>query len=303
MGLSLSSAAAPELSLDALDAACRARGLDGEEIALTSEDDAEAVARGVSTSGARVVALRAEVLDAASAPAIARVSARLGVPVTVPPAETSPEAWTRLAPIFEEAGGRLLIGHRTNLEETLALATHIREAGASPALGLAWEIRPSTESLVDASAVLFAARDLLGLVRLYGGGPEQTQQDGRGIGPLLVDLALSQYAGPIVLCPSRDEERPRWADWLASKKSAGCGHRKGDEVLAVDVRDVEPKDRLETILGAYHSLIPGATMNLTVDHDPSCMYYTLEATEPEGSFSFEVLEHGPEVWRAEVKKR
>jgi uncharacterized protein (DUF2249 family) len=66
---------------------------------------------------------------------------------------------------------------------------------------------------------------------------------------------------------------------------------------------VEPKDRLDTILGAYHALVPGGTMELTVDHDPSCMYYTLEATEPEGSFTFRVLEHGPEVWRAEVKRR
>jgi uncharacterized protein (DUF2249 family) len=33
------------------------------------------------------------------------------------------------------------------------------------------------------------------------------------------------------------------------------------------------------------------------------MYYMLEATEPEGSFAFEVVENGPEVWRARVTKR
>ena len=69
------------------------------------------------------------------------------------------------------------------------------------------------------------------------------------------------------------------------------------------MRDVEPRDRLDTILGAYRTLIPGATLHLTLDHDPMCMYYTLDAMEPAHSFAFEIVEHGPEVWRAEVTKR
>jgi uncharacterized protein (DUF2249 family) len=73
--------------------------------------------------------------------------------------------------------------------------------------------------------------------------------------------------------------------------------------VELDVREVEPRNRLDTILGAYRGLASGVTLQVTVDHDPMCMYYTLEATEPEGSFSFEVVEHGPEVWRAEVRKR
>ncbi|MBI2393053.1 MAG: DUF2249 domain-containing protein [Deltaproteobacteria bacterium] len=73
--------------------------------------------------------------------------------------------------------------------------------------------------------------------------------------------------------------------------------------MEVDVRDVEPKDRLETILGAYRVLRAGATLRLTVDHDPSCMYYMLSATEPEGSFTFRKVDDGPEVWSAEVTRR
>ncbi len=303
MGLSLSATAAPERSLVALDAACRARGLDGEELALGSDDDLGALVSEVTISGVRVIALRAEALDLRTAPALARASARLGVPLSIPPSAFRAEDVPRLAAIFGEAGGKLLLGHRTDLEETLAVIEAVRAAGAPPSLGLAWEIRPSTEGLGDASAILFTARDHLGLVRLYGGGPEQGQQDGLGIGPLLVDLALARYDGPIVLCPSRAEELPRWSAWLDSHKSAGCGHRKHDAKIELDVRDVEPKDRLDTILGAYHALVPGGTMELTVDHDPSCMYYTLEATEPEGSFTFRLLENGPEVWRAEVKRR
>jgi regulator of cell morphogenesis and NO signaling len=81
-----------------------------------------------------------------------------------------------------------------------------------------------------------------------------------------------------------------------------AGQRSEAMTTLLDVREVAPKDRLQTILGAYSSLAQGALLQLTVDHDPSCMYYTLAATEPQGSFSFDVTEHGPELWRAEVKK-
>lgn len=70
----------------------------------------------------------------------------------------------------------------------------------------------------------------------------------------------------------------------------------------LDVRPVEPKDRLETILGAYEALAPGEALELTVDHDPRCMYYTLRATRGEEEFSFAYLEDGPETWRVEVTR-
>ena len=68
------------------------------------------------------------------------------------------------------------------------------------------------------------------------------------------------------------------------------------------MRNVEPEDSLETIAGAYKGLAQGATLELTVDHDPSCMNYMLEATEPPGSWHFEITEKGPKTWRARVKK-
>lgn len=70
----------------------------------------------------------------------------------------------------------------------------------------------------------------------------------------------------------------------------------------LDVRPVEPKDRLGAIMGAYEALAPGETLELTVDHDPKCMYYTLRATRGEDAFSFEYLENGPETWRVEVTR-
>jgi uncharacterized protein (DUF2249 family) len=71
----------------------------------------------------------------------------------------------------------------------------------------------------------------------------------------------------------------------------------------LDVRSVEPKHRYETIIGAYDALAPGAMLDLTVDHEPKCMYYTLQATRGDAAFTFEYLEAGPEVWRVEVTKR
>jgi uncharacterized protein (DUF2249 family) len=71
----------------------------------------------------------------------------------------------------------------------------------------------------------------------------------------------------------------------------------------LDVRPVEPKHRLETIMGAYQALPPGGMLDLTVDHDPKCMYYTLGALHGEETFTFEYRENGPEVWRVEVQKR
>lgn len=70
----------------------------------------------------------------------------------------------------------------------------------------------------------------------------------------------------------------------------------------LDVRDVEPKDRFDTIMGAYDALPVGDTLDLIVDHDPTCMYYTLQATRGAETFTFEYRENGPVVWRVEVTR-
>jgi len=70
----------------------------------------------------------------------------------------------------------------------------------------------------------------------------------------------------------------------------------------LDVRPIEPKHRFEQIMDAYHDLSLGETLELVVDHDPKCMYYTLEAEHGAETFSFEYLEEGPKVWRVQVQK-
>lgn len=298
--LALSSEAVPRFSLDQLAQACRGRGLDGVELVVTGSVAADVlVAR---SALARVVALRAPRLDPSIATELARASRVLGAPVSV--VCDAVEQLEDVVALFEAAGAHLLLAHGSDLDAALSTLAIVRSSG-SKALGLAWELEPSTASLESAGAVLLATHEHLGLVRLHGGGPEQRLQDGRGVGPILGELALAGYKGPIVLCPSTGGEAivQLWERWATSHGGAGCGHAVSTREHALDMRDVEPRDRLATILGAYQALIPGATLRLTLDHDPTCMYYTLEATEPPRSFDFRVTENGPEVWRAEVTKR
>jgi uncharacterized protein (DUF2249 family) len=72
--------------------------------------------------------------------------------------------------------------------------------------------------------------------------------------------------------------------------------------IDVDVRDVEPKHRYERIMGAYEALLVGGALQLTVDHDPRCMYYALRATRGDDGFAFDYLEDGPETWRVRVTR-
>ncbi len=73
--------------------------------------------------------------------------------------------------------------------------------------------------------------------------------------------------------------------------------------VTVDVRGVEPRLRFDRIMGAYEELEVGQAMELAVDHDPSCMYYTLKATRGDEAFDFHYLQQGPETWRVRVVKR
>jgi uncharacterized protein (DUF2249 family) len=73
--------------------------------------------------------------------------------------------------------------------------------------------------------------------------------------------------------------------------------------MTVDVRGIAPRDRLGVILGSWDALAPGAAMDLWVDHDPRCMYYTLQAMHGDEAFTFEYLLSGPDDWRVRVTRR
>ncbi|HSH46201.1 MAG TPA: DUF2249 domain-containing protein [Longimicrobiales bacterium] len=72
--------------------------------------------------------------------------------------------------------------------------------------------------------------------------------------------------------------------------------------VRLDIRPVPPRDRYDRIMGEYERLQPGQTLELTVDHDPTCMYYTLKATRGDDAFAFDYLENGPSRWRVHVRK-
>jgi uncharacterized protein (DUF2249 family)/iron-sulfur cluster repair protein YtfE (RIC family) len=67
----------------------------------------------------------------------------------------------------------------------------------------------------------------------------------------------------------------------------------------LDVRDLAPARRHETIFSAYRDLAPGAGFVLVNDHDPKPVRYQFEA-EHAGQFTWECLESGPEVWRVRI---
>ena len=74
-------------------------------------------------------------------------------------------------------------------------------------------------------------------------------------------------------------------------------------IKTVDVRATAPMHRFDQIMSAYESLAEGEAMQLIVDHDPRCMYYTLRATRGEETFGFEYLEDGPLTWQVVVTRK
>ncbi len=301
MRLALSSAVLPGRTPADLARACGPRGLAGLEIVL-GEIPSLDEARRWRALEVPVIALRAETAELAGSKELASVAGVLEAPVVAAPGLLSSERVAELAREYAAHGATLLLGHRTDVKRTREAAAIVEEVGRE-ALGLAWEIRPLEDDLASAAEVLRAGSPHVLHVRLHGGGPEQRAQDGLGVGTLFVDLALAGYRGAVALAPSSEAQREAWERWIVGTGSSGCGskaHAAKRGRFELDVRPVEPKDRIETVLGSYDGVGPGGTLHLIVDHDPDCMRHLLLSTQPEGSFSFQYLERGPEVWRVDV---
>lgn len=309
MRLALSSASLPGRTPADVARACGSRGLAGIEIVLAGLLSIEE-ARRLRELEAPVVALRAEKAELAGAAELARVAGVLEAPLVAAPGTLAAERVAQLAPEYARHGATLLVGVRTDADEVRQAARLVDRVGAD-SLGLAWDVRPFEDDLSRTTEILSAGEPHVLHIRLYGGGPEQRAQEGRGIGDLFVQLALSRFGGAVALTPSSDAERETWERWVTGTGPTGCGsahvRKKPARSLAgrveLDVRPVEPKDRIDTVLGSYAGIATGGTLRLIVDHDPDCMRHLLTATQPEGSFTFEYLERGPEVWRVDVVRR
>jgi hypothetical protein len=232
MRLGLSSAAAPDASLDELLAACALRGLTALEL---REEDAHGVngapggidgaeaqrrarAAGVVITGFRSAAAGEDL-------ALARLAAAAGAPVLV-------------------AGGCCVTARGDRAAELAAVGADVIVTlqGAIPAellervsacrCELGWDVD------VDAGRVgTTAARLIAGLGRrlthilIPGGGPENVMREGRGLGELMGVLALAGYAGTIIMAPSSTRYRMVWQSWLGRRGGTGCGSKQEDPSL------------------------------------------------------------------------
>lgn len=309
MRLALSTAALPGRTPAEVASACPARGLAGIELVVDRAPTLDE-ARRLRGLAVPVVALHVESEGLAGSARLAEIAGVLEAPVVAAPGTlVGPDVRRRLGELsrsYAACGATLLVGHRTDVAAVREAAALVEDVG-SDALGLAWEVRPFDEDFSCVQDLLLAGRPHTMHVRLHGGGPEQSSQDGLGLGATFVQLALVRYRGVVALRPSdwvlaNDPEL--WARWLASSGATGCGSRAEAAArsrrLDLDVRPVEAKDRIDTVLGAYASLAPGGTLRLTVDHDPDCMYHLLRSTQGEGTFGFDYVERGPAVWRVDV---
>ncbi|MHB1433287.1 MAG: DUF2249 domain-containing protein [Streptosporangiaceae bacterium] len=67
----------------------------------------------------------------------------------------------------------------------------------------------------------------------------------------------------------------------------------------LDVRELAPALRHQTIFDTYRALPPGTGFVLVNDHDPKPLRYQFEA-EHAGQFTWSYLESGPRVWRVRI---
>ena len=69
----------------------------------------------------------------------------------------------------------------------------------------------------------------------------------------------------------------------------------------IDVRTIAPRERHPLIFSTFSSLAAGQAMELVNDHDPRPLYYQFNAQMP-GQFTWEYLEHGPDVFRVAITR-
>lgn len=67
----------------------------------------------------------------------------------------------------------------------------------------------------------------------------------------------------------------------------------------LDVRPLPPRDKHATIFQLWGSLPVGAHFDLINDHDPVPLYFQFAGQYP-NAFTWEYLEHGPDVFRVRI---
>lgn len=241
MRLGLSSAAAPDAGIDALVEACARRGLAVLEL---HAGDAHDVIDAESAAGARActlgtgVAIGAWWTDAQHDPALLGGIARaLQAPVVLADEDAVHERdatsvrddLARRVALARTLGADapVLLGVRGPADAWLAAVTDAR-------IDFAWEIDRSVVGPAgDLTRILQAAPGRLRYVRIRGGGPESALQEGQGIGPLMAQLAITGYDGPLVVAPSSSRYRVAWSTWLGRRGGWGCGSKADRSMVSL----------------------------------------------------------------------
>ena len=150
---------------------------------------------------------------------------------------------TSLVSLARALGSALFVDADVALPERMRRAECLRAAGAEAAIvvrgdavladarlaareghALVWECDPQRTSIGEIAPVLLAEYGAsVRHVRLLGGGPEGVMHEGRGVGALMSRLALSGFAGSVILAPSSPRFHVVWATWLGRRAGTGCG--------------------------------------------------------------------------------
>jgi hypothetical protein len=238
MKLGLSSAVAPDLSLQELAEACARRGLGAIEMVI-GEGNTPAAALCLSLETALGPAPGAEPLlagilwDRLEAPGFGdalKLAASAGVPLVVR-ASTLVLAAPPLP--HHAAEGTLLLLHEGPADGIAGLIQLRDEITAASGwnVEIGWQVDPRRDGPARMESVLSEINDRLRYIRLLGGGPEALGQTGQGIGNLVGRLALLRYGGPLILSPSDHRLERAWAHWLGHRAGWGCGSKGADPSL------------------------------------------------------------------------
>jgi hypothetical protein len=234
MVLGLSSAAAPEATLeDLLETAAR-RGFgavelrEGDAHGVIPDDDgpgiaatlAEAAVVGIAISGYRIGRAGHDL-------ALARLSHALGAPMVLDGPDDVAGRMARAVQMRRAGADVAVVLRGASAPEDAAIV-------AAAGLALAWDADPRAGPLdLLVESLLQRSPGRLRHIRLLGGGPEVMMQGGRGIGGMMRRLALAGYEGTLVLAPSTTRYRVAWQQWLGRRGGgSGCGSRNGDLPLA-----------------------------------------------------------------------
>jgi len=222
MQLTLSSAAVPDASIEALRSAARRRDLKALELVLGAGHG-----HGIGTPskpGGR--ATTDPVPSQAGAPPVRWLLA------SRTPSVTDVLYWGRQASLLDAGlllrgavlesplGLPLALVHGTDRQEAQRAAAWARMHDANTC----WTVELGQSTPEQVADVLEATAPTLAHVRLLGAGPEAQSAgpDTVGMGTVLKELALQGYSGTVALAPSANGAAADWREWLFEERGWGC---------------------------------------------------------------------------------